>query len=418
MPRKQKTHYPIAVIGGGIVGLTAMLGLVRQGKDCILISPEMTEPDGKTSALLAQTVDFLDTLDIWIEASSFAYPLKTMRIIDGTKRLIRAPQTDFNASEIKRDAFGYNIENKKLGALLNSKLENFAEFQHLKSELISIESFDAASDKTTYKLETQSGSIITADIVIACDGRNSIVRTGLQIGERSWQYPQIALVGNFTHTLPNNDTSTEFHAETGPFTLVPLGSHRSSLVCVVNQSGADTLLATEPEQLNLHLEQKMQSILGKVQMEGQLKSFPLSGMVAKSFAKGSALLAGEAAHVFPPIGAQGLNLGLRDVASLLKLLASSNISPSEIGAEYQKLRAADILARTASVDILNRSLLSDFLPVQAGRSFGLFALGSLGSLRRFMMREGIAPGTSLKPELPKKNPLEFIADKIRSSRST
>ncbi len=406
-------HYKIAIIGSGIVGLTAALSIARSiprnlpdgsvAMDCVLIAPDKPEPDGRTSALLADTVDFLKALDIWDATSVFAFPLKTMRIIDGTNRLIRAPQTDFNASEIGREAFGYNVENKKLGALIETKLEELATIGRINQAVDSIAEATDENGLHCYRITTTNRQEITAEIIIAADGRQSVARQMTGIGNRKWDYPQIALVGNFTHSLPHHDTSTEFHTETGPCTLVPLGKNRSSLVWVVDRKSADLLTALEVGEFNLHLETKMQSILGKVTLEAKLKSFPLSAMIAKRFASGGILFAGEAAHVFPPIGAQGLNLGLRDVKKALELVedfmnSEGKITPEAVGNAYHAARAGDIITRTTSVDLLNRSLLSDFLPIQAARSLGLYTLGALGPLRRLLMKEGIAPGLSRNPE--------------------
>jgi 2-octaprenyl-6-methoxyphenol hydroxylase len=107
-------------------------------------------------------------------------------------------------------------------------------------------------------------------------------------------------------------------------------------------------------------------------------------------------LIGEAAHVIPPIGAQGLNLGLRDAATIGELGAAAHRQGADVGAdallaEYDRLRRRDIASRTLAVDLLNRSLLTDFLPVQGLRGFGLYLLDRIGPLRRAVMREGIAP---------------------------
>ena len=144
------------------------------------------------------------------------------------------------------------------------------------------------------------------------------------------------------------------------------------------------------------VEQRMQSILGKVTVEGTAQSFPLSGMAAKAFGKDRAILIGEAAHAFPPIGAQGLNLSLRDIMATTSLLSDLPTIPDDFGARYDRKRRADVLTRTVSVDLLNRSLLSDFLPVQMLRAVGLQALASVPLLRNLMMHEGLNPGSALQ----------------------
>lgn len=404
-------HFDAAIVGSGIVGLSAALGAAQRNLQTVLIAPEKGEPDGKTSALLGESVDILKSLDVGEDIRPISFPLKTMRIIDGTRRLIRAPQTDFTASEIGLEAFGYNIENRLLATVLEQHISRFANIDRQLASLATIETGNISGETGPARLTTSDGITITADLVIAADGRNSMVRKSLAIGEHTWKYPQTALVANFAHTLPHHDISTEFHTETGPFALVPLGYNRSSLVCVVDDAGAQKLPALEGDALNLEMERRMHSILGKVSLESRLKGFPLSGMVAKHFSSGPVMLAGEAAHAFPPIGAQGLNLGLRDIKAALDLLSShGTITSQAIAERYGRMRTGDILSRTASVDLLNRSLLTGFLPVQAGRSLGLYAMNTVGPLRRLMMREGMAPGSS------RQNPFEAVASRLKSSR--
>ena len=149
----------------------------------------------------------------------------------------------------------------------------------------------------------------------------------------------------------------------------------------------------------------MQSILGKVTAEGTPQSFPLSGMTARRFGKGRVTLVGEAAHAFPPIGAQGLNLGLRDAAAICEFVVAAQRAGHDLGgigvlAGYDKTRRADIGSRTLAVDLLNRTLLTDFLPVQGARGLGLYMIERIAPLRRAVMREGVAPGGA-QPKLMK-----------------
>jgi 2-octaprenyl-6-methoxyphenol hydroxylase len=142
----------------------------------------------------------------------------------------------------------------------------------------------------------------------------------------------------------------------------------------------------------------MQSMLGAVEVEEKPQRFPLSGLIAHRFGRGRIALVGEAAHVFPPIGAQGLNLALRDVMALSKA-ADSIKAPRDVRKAvggYDRARRVDVISRTAAVDMLNRSLLSSFLPLHLLRSAGLVAISAITPLRSIFMREGMRPGDSLR----------------------
>ena len=111
--------------------------------------------------------------------------------------------------------------------------------------------------------------------------------------------------------------------------------------------------------------------------------FPLAVETVRSFGQSRIALVGEAAHLIPPIGAQGLNLGLRDAATIGELVVSARRDGGDVGAadllaRYDALRRADVKSRTFAVDLLNRTLLSDFLPVQSARGLGLYLIDRIG----------------------------------------
>jgi 2-octaprenyl-6-methoxyphenol hydroxylase len=181
--------------------------------------------------------------------------------------------------------------------------------------------------------------------------------------------------------------------------LVPLPGSRSSLVAVMTPAQAERWESEDAGALADTIEQRSHSILGKVTVEPGHGTFPLAVQTARRFAKGRVALIGEAAHVIPPIGAQGLNLGLRDAATISELAAEAHHAGRDVGDDtltdrYDRLRRADVTTRTAAVDVLNRSLLSDFLPLQGARGLSLYLLDRVGPLRRAVMHEGTAPAAA------------------------
>jgi 2-octaprenyl-6-methoxyphenol hydroxylase len=219
---------------------------------------------------------------------------------------------------------------------------------------------------------------------------------GIGVDTRERRTPQTALALSFSHTRPHRDVSSEFHTVTGQFTLVPLPGNRSSLVWVLDPAEAAEKAELDDAALSEEIERRAHSIVGKVKVEPGRSFFPLSVVTARAFARERIALAGEAAHVIPPVGAQGLNLGLRDAATIAELAAAAHRAGRDPGgadvlARYERMRRADIDTRTLAVDLLNRSLLTDFLPVQSARGLGLYLLQKFGPLRRAVMREGVAP---------------------------
>nr|WP_041375502.1 UbiH/UbiF family hydroxylase [Polymorphum gilvum] len=385
------TRFDVAVIGAGPAGMTAALLFARRGFATALVAPQVNLQDARTTALLEASVRLLRSLDLWDALEPRSAPLAHMRLIDDTGRLIRAPEVTFDAAELGLEAFGYNILNRDLNAVLMAAVEAESGLTWLQDTAASVR---PGADRVDLSLA--SGTAVAARLVVGADGRESLVREAAGIATRRWTYPQKALVLNLDHSRPHSTISTEFHTPTGPFTLVPLPGCMSSLVCVVEPETADRLAALDDAALARELERRAHSILGAFTIAGTRQLYPLSGLVATSVASARCALVGEAAHVFPPIGAQGLNLGLRDVADLVETVDRARRRGEDIGgaavlARYEATRRSDIASRTAAVDLLNRSLLSGFLPVQALRSVGLYLAGRIGPLRRLLMREGITP---------------------------
>lgn len=383
----------IAVVGEGLAGSIAALALARAGRKVALVAPVTERNDHRTTALMDHSIRFVDSLGLWEDLQTQAAALTVMQILDGTKRLFRAPPAQFRAPDVGLYAFGYNIPNRILMEKLRTAVGAEANIERVDA---SLQTLTLSSDVVSLGLS--SGEKLEAAFVVGADGRNSHVRESAAISVRRWAYPQTAVVLNFAHDVPHNNVSTEFHTETGPFTQVPLPGNRSSLVWVVKPQEAERLLSLELDSISREVEMRMQSLLGKVSIEEGAEAWALSSLMADRFGKGRIALIGEAAHAFPPIGAQGLNLSLRDVIELVELLKSTNGAPiaADLGDRFNRRRRGDIMSRTFGVDLLNRSLLSDFLPMQVARAAGLHMLTSIGPLRNVLMREGVEPGRSLK----------------------
>jgi 2-octaprenyl-6-methoxyphenol hydroxylase len=328
---------------------------------------------------------------VWPLCRADAAALTAIRLIDDTARLLRAPEVMFAAAEIGLDAFGYNIENRHLIGALERRAAALPQLKRINERAVVLE-LDAAG--ATIRLE--NGAAVRTRLVIAADGRKSLCRAAAGIETERRGYPQAAVTLNLSHARPHNGISTELHTESGPFTLVPLPGLRSSLVCVVDPSEAENLRVLDAAALSSEIERRAHSILGKVTVEEGRGVFPLAIESAQRFACNRVALVGEAAHVIPPIGAQGLNLGLRDAATIGELVVAARRDGADLGspdllARYDRTRRTDVTSRAFAVDALNRSLLSDFLPIQGARGFGLYLLDRIAPLRRAVMREGVEP---------------------------
>jgi len=383
----------ILVAGSGPAGLIAALGFAEAGFAVTLVGPEANGQDGRTTALMNPALKVLERLGVLSELGPQAAPLKVMRIVDATKRLIRSPTVTFRATEIGEEQFGLNLPNNVLIPTLAKAVAAHSGIEWRKS-MVERWRLDAGHAHAVLA----DGTAVSASLAVAADGRTSPAREAASIPASVRSYPQAALVLNFGHRSDHAFTSTEFHTETGPFTQVPLPGNRSSLVWVVKPETAKELAALDDATLSKRVEEQMQSILGRVTVEPGRQVYPLSAASPERFARNRVALVGEAAHVFPPIGAQGLNLGIRDIDDLIGIASENRSDPGSETclAAYDTRRRPDILARSSAVNLLNRSLLSDMLPAQLARSAGLSVLGSFAPLRAFFMREGLRPGSGFQ----------------------
>lgn len=385
----------IAVIGAGAAGLAAALALARQRRDVTLIGPSGVARDGRTVALLQGSVRFLTHLGLGDALMRNGAPLRTMRIVDDTGSLFRPPPVAFRASEIGLPAFGTNIENADLVEAMTAALSREPSVRHI-AQIARQVTFAPGGATITLA----DGTDIVADLVVAADGRQSPARTAAGIGARSWDYGQTALAAIFRHTLPHDDTSTELHTRQGPFTLVPLPGGRSSLVWMMQTQEADRVAGLDDADFARAAERQAHFLLGEMALEGRRGRIPMTGLSVQRFTGPRITLVGEAAHVFPPIGAQGLNLGLRDVAALYDALdGKRSAADPDALARYEAGRRRDVSLRTGAVDALNRSLLSTLLPVDLARGAGLLALDLVPPLRRRVMRQGLAQTGDGAPSL-------------------
>lgn len=386
----------VIVLGAGPAGLAAALSLNHLGVPVTLIGGGGAGgPDRRTAALMAASVRLLARLGVWSRCAPAAAPLETLRLIDDTGRLVRASTVVFRAEEIGEAAFGWNVPNAELVAALHHARAAANGIAFIAAHAERIEVAGAA-----VKVALDNGSAHRARLLVAADGRDSLARAAAGIAADSRRYGQTAIVANLSHERDHANVSTEFHRPAGPFTLVPLPGRRSSLVWVETADRAAALAALDEAALADEIARLSHRVLGPVALDGPAARFPLGTLTARRLAARRIALIGEAAHVLPPIGAQGLNLGLRDAAAIAEIAADAVAAGEDPGgpavmAAYDRARRRDVATRGGAVDLLNRSLTADLVPLDVLRAAGLSALAAIGPLRRLAMREGVAPRSGL-----------------------
>lgn len=380
------------VVGGGAAGLASALGLARAGLSVLNLGvPEMPRDDGRSAALFQSSLDFLGELGVEEALKAHGAPLRAIRLIDITGALVRAPTTTFKAVEIGQDAFGWNIPNARIVEVLSQAARQTPGIE------VSPAFFGGFADRgdrlevTIPASKGRDAEVIETTILIGADGQKSAVRSAAGIGHRIKRYPQVAITCRLAHPKDHEDISLEFHTREGPFTFVPVGQNRSALVWIMKPEKAEAMMALSREALAEAITRRSSAALGTVTIEGPTASVPLQKLLADKLVAGRIALVGEAAHAFPPIGAQGLNLGLKDVEALVARLGKAKAAGGDLAsalADYAADRRLDVEARSRGVDILNSALIADKFPIDVLRAAGLAALRDIGPLRRLAMRIG------------------------------
>ncbi|MBB1490366.1 MULTISPECIES: UbiH/UbiF family hydroxylase [unclassified Paracoccus (in: a-proteobacteria)] len=386
----------VLVSGGGVAGLTAAAGFGARGFSvlCVDPAPPVTEEGGagadlRTTAFLQPSVDLLARIGLWDRLAPHATPLQVMRIVDAggagpVARLTRA----FDASEISDKPFGYNLPNWLLRREISARLAELpnVEFRPGTGTAGLTVRDDAAL------VDLSDGGRIRAQLVVAADGRNSPVREALGIGTRTIRYGQKALAFAVTHEIPHGNVSTEIHRWGGPFTLVPLpdreGKPSSAVVWLERGAEIARLRALPREAFEVELNARSAGILGHLTQATGLTEWPIISQIADRYTGPRTALIAEAAHVVPPIGAQGLNMSLADLSALLDLMGTD---PGDATAleRYARARRPEALVRLMGIDALNRASMLTPRPLRDLRAMALGGLYALAPVRRTMMRAGL-----------------------------
>ena len=393
------TSTDIVISGGGVAGLAAAAAFGSAGFDVVCVDP--TPPvtsdrdagaDLRSTAFLQPAIPVLEGAGLWQRLKPFAAPLQIMRIIDAggptaEPRLIK----DFDASDVSDLPFGWNLPNwllrremvARLAELPNVSFRPGTATTHLLTR--EAEARVTLSDKTRLR----------ARLVIAADGRNSTMRQAIGVPVKTIRYGQKALAFAVTHPVPHQNVSTEIHRSGGPFTLVPLpdrdGLPASAVVWMETGPEAVRLAALPIPEFEAAMNARSCQVLGPLHLASGRSVWPIITQMAERMAGERTALIAEAAHVMPPIGAQGLNMSLADLSALLDLAVAA---PDDLGSarmldSYHRKRHLDVQARIAGIDLLNRASMMGAQGLRDVRASALNALYAVAPLRKTVMRAGL-----------------------------
>jgi len=389
----------IFISGGGVAGLIAAAAFGGAGFSVICADPAPPITDAategadlRTTAFLQLSRQFLDRAGLWDRLAPHAMPLQIMRIVDAGGAIAEPRVThDFNASDISDQPFGWNLPNWLLRREIVAHLASSPNVTFCPGTATA----QVLTREAEARVSLSDGRRIAAKLVIGADGRASPVREAAGIGVHTMRYGQKALAFAVTHPIPHENVSTEIHRSGGPFTLVPLPDHegRPCSAVVWMERGPEALrLAALPEAaFNAEMTERSAHLFGPLTLVTRRTLWPIISQVAERMEAERTALVAEAAHVVPPIGAQGLNMSLKDMRVLLDLAEANRADPGarDLLRRYHRARHAEVLARVTGVDALNRASMAEAQGLRDLRLRALNAIYSVTPVRRVMMRAGL-----------------------------
>ena len=383
-------RYDVAIIGGGLVGASLACALAPLGLKIALVEAvpfrASSQPsyDDRTLALSASSCQILKGLGIWPLLEGNATPIREIHVceLDRPGRVVLTP------GELGLDRFGHVVEARVFGAAVTGLLPDLENLDILCPA--SIVSLEPGKDAARIVLENDGEpEPLEARLVVAADGAQSFVRESLGIETERHDYQQTAVICNITPEQAHRGRAFECFTPSGPFAVMPHVSGRCGLIWCVHSDHAAALLDLPEQEFLCGARERFGDMLGDFVKSGRRSSYPLRLVRAREDIRPGVVILGNAAHAIHPIGAQGFNLGLRDVAVLAEVLYDEisagnerHIGSIEVLQRYSEWRAPDQQGTIAQTDGLARMFANPSPLCAAVRTAGLFAYALLPPLRR------------------------------------
>jgi 2-polyprenylphenol 6-hydroxylase len=374
------------VVGGGLVGKTAALALAQSGLRVALLAPRAAglPPgaafDSRIYALSSSSQTLLERLRVWqaLDRSRLG-PVLDMRVYGDS-----FAELHFSAFQASVPQLAWIVES----TLIEQSLDAALRFQPSLSWFESRAQGMTIDDDAAY-VALSSGETLQADLIVGADGAHSWVRAqmGAKVDRRD--YRQTGVVANFKAAKAHGEAAYQWFRDTEIIALLPLPDDHVSLVWSARTEHADELLALDPAQLAAQVEQATQNMLGALECVTPAQGFPLALQTVDKLIAPRVALVGDAAHLIHPLAGQGMNLGLRDVATLADVIANKegfrDLGDAILLRRYERARREDIQKLMLATDGLQRLFAVPGTVARAVRNVGMAFVGAQPIVKRWLV---------------------------------
>ena len=388
----------ILIVGGGLVGAVAARALSNSGLSVIVVDgqdPSLATAaafDGRASAVAAASKRLLAAIGIWPYLENDVSPILDIRVADGASPMF----LHYDHEDVGVGPLGYLAENRHIRCSALSALKNDPNIIFLAPMRVE----ELVRDSNLVTATLSDGSVVTASLAIAADGRGSKTRENAGIKTTDWQYPQEAIVCTVEHEKPHAFIAHEHFLPAGPFAILPLKgtserpAQRSSIVWTERAAHARQFVGLDDPNFIRELSRRFGDFMGKISVVGPRFCHPLGLQFAETSVAQRLVLIGDADHGMHPIAGQGLNMGYRDVAALVDVLAEARHVGLDIGSaavleRYQRWRRFDNTLMLAVTDGLNRLFSNNIAPIRVARDIGLGGVNRMPGLKKILMRSAM-----------------------------
>lgn len=372
----------IVIVGAGISGLITAIAFAKKSIKVLLLEKRsINSPiiDQRATTLNSRSVEILNDIGIWQEISPYANLIKNILVVDNDS----SDYLEFTNSGDEK--MGYVINNSRLREILK-KIATDLDFLEIRydASIASVNSFDDYSE-----IIFENGGVISANIVLACDGKFSFIKENFFRNKSERDYKQTALIFNINHSNDNFATAVENFSSLGPFAILPLNSNSSSVVWIMPHELADCYLSFSKEKFAFLAKQKLEKFLDDIVIEGELHSYNLTSHVADKYYHNKIALIADSAHSIHPLAGQGLNLGIRDISKIVDLVYYHFITYSDYDVSfesYEKERKWDNFIMFKLMNGLNAIFINDFFIIKLARSKSLSLINQFSFIKKLFSK--------------------------------